>query len=57
MEAADLEGNPAGVQALLSELKHIVEEDSPLDGLHPDTVALYNRLTSSERAARLARTG
>jgi DNA-binding SARP family transcriptional activator len=57
MEAADLEGNPAGVQALLSELKHIVEEDSPLEGLHPDTVALYNRLTSSERAARLARTG
>ena len=57
MQAADLEGNPAGVEALLSELSHIVEEDSPLETLHPETVALYNELTSGERAARLARTG
>jgi DNA-binding SARP family transcriptional activator len=57
MQAADLEGNPAGVEALLSELSHIVEEESPLESLHPETVALYNELTSGERAARLARTG
>jgi hypothetical protein len=57
MQAADLEGNPAGVEALLKELSHIVEEDSPLETLHPETVALYNELTSGERAARLARTG
>ena len=57
MQAADLQGNPAGVEALLSELSHIVEEESPLETLHPETVALYNELTSGERAARLARTG
>jgi len=57
MEAADLEGNLAGVEALMKELAHIVEEDSPLEGLHPETVALYNQLTSGERAApRLSRT-
>lgn len=53
MEAADLEGNTAGVQALMTELRHIVEEDSPLDSLHPETVSLYTTLTSRERAARL----
>jgi hypothetical protein len=52
MEAADLDGNPAGVEALLKELSHVIEEDSPLDSLHPETVALYNRLTN-----RFARTG
>ena len=57
MQAADLEGNPAGVEALMNELAHIVEEDAPLESLHPETVALYNELTSGERAARLARTG
>jgi hypothetical protein len=57
MYAADLDGNRAGVEALLNELTHIVEEDAPLESLHPDTVAVYNELTSGERAARLARTG
>ena len=57
MQAADVDGNPAGVEALLKELSHIVEEESPLETLHPETVALYNELTSGERAARLARTG
>src|SRR5207253_7740378 len=56
MEAADVAGNPAGIEALMKELAHIVEEDSPLEGLHPETVALYNQLTSGERAPRLPRT-
>ncbi|MBV8981563.1 MAG: hypothetical protein JO086_11735 [Acidimicrobiia bacterium] len=56
MEAADLEGNRAGVEALMNELAHVIEEDCPLENLHPETVALYNELTSGERAARLART-
>ena len=47
----------AGVEALMKELSHIVEEDAPLESLHPETVALYTELTSGERAARLARTG
>jgi DNA-binding SARP family transcriptional activator/uncharacterized membrane protein (DUF441 family) len=57
MHAADLEGNPAGVEALMKELAHIVEEDSPLEALHPETVALYNHLTSGERSARLSKAG
>src|SRR5207253_4296857 len=52
MYAADLDGNRAGVEALLNELTHIVEEDAPLDSLHPETVAVFNQLTSGERAAR-----
>lgn len=56
MRAADLEGNLAGVEALLNELSNIVEEDSPLAGLHPETVALYNKLMAGE-PTRLARTG
>ena len=35
----------------MKELSHVVEEDSPLESLHPDTVALYNELTPDERAA------
>jgi len=56
MRAADLDGNLAGVQALLNELAHVVEEDSPLDTLHPETVQLYNDLMSRERPAPLTRT-
>ena len=41
----------------MKELAHIVEEDSPLESLHPETVALYRQLTASERPARLAKTG
>jgi len=57
MQAADLEGNRAGIEALMNELSHIVEDDSPLDALHPETVALYTELTSGERSARLVSTG
>jgi hypothetical protein len=56
MRAADFEGNRAGVEAVLKELAHVVEDDSPLDALHPDTVQLYNELTSRERPAPLTRT-
>jgi DNA-binding SARP family transcriptional activator len=49
MFAADLQGNRAGVESVLNELTHIVEDDAPFDCLHPETVAVYKRLTSGER--------
>lgn len=58
MQVCDLEGNVAGVETLFNELKHIVEEEDGSFGcLHPDTLALYDRLTSAERAAPLVRAG
>jgi hypothetical protein len=51
MFAADLEGNRAGVESVITELSHIVEDEAPFDCLHPETVAVYKRLTSGERLA------
>ena len=45
MRAADLAGNRAGVEAVLAELSHIVEDESPEAGLHPETMAVYRELT------------
>ena len=49
MLVADSEGNRAGVESVLNELTHIVEDEEPLDCLHPETVAVYRQLTSGER--------
>jgi hypothetical protein len=53
MLAANTAGNPAGVDALMRELIHVLDADAePLDDLHPDTISLYKRL----RGTRLLRT-
>jgi DNA-binding SARP family transcriptional activator len=46
MRAADLGGNPAGVEAVMSELVRLVADDiEPLDSVHPSTMDLYRSLT------------
>jgi hypothetical protein len=46
MRAADLGGNPAGVESAMSELVRLVADDiEPLDSVHPSTVELYRSLT------------
>lgn len=45
MRAADLAGNPAGVEAAMVELAHLVADDvEPFDVVHPETLELYRRL-------------
>jgi DNA-binding SARP family transcriptional activator len=46
MRAADLGGNPAGVEAVMRELVKLVGDDiEPLDSVHPSTMELYRSLT------------
>ena len=46
MRAADLAGNPAGVESVMSELVRLVADDiEPLDSVHPSTMELYRSLT------------
>ena len=46
MRAADASGNPAGVEAVMSELiKLVANEIEPLDSVHPSTMDLYRSLT------------
>jgi len=45
MLAYDLAGNPAGIATVMLELEHVVESIEPWDSIHPDTIALYQRLT------------
>jgi DNA-binding SARP family transcriptional activator len=46
MRAADLGGNPAGVEAVMAELVRLVADDiEPLDSVHPSTMELYRSLT------------
>jgi hypothetical protein len=46
LRAADLAGNPAGVEAVMSELLHLVADDvEPFDSIHPETTDLYRSLT------------
>jgi hypothetical protein len=54
LRAADLAGNPAGVESAMAELVRLVAEDvEPYDAVHPDTLALYRTLSRrGERAAR-----
>ena len=46
MRAADVGGNPAGVESAMSELIRLVaNEIEPLDSVHPSTMELYRSLT------------
>jgi hypothetical protein len=45
MLAQDMAGNPAGVEAVMDELCHVVEAVEPYDSIHPETLALYQRLS------------
>jgi DNA-binding SARP family transcriptional activator len=56
MEAADAAGDRAGVEASLRHLALVLEIDGdPLRGVHPETAALYARL--SGRAPQMSRLG
>jgi DNA-binding SARP family transcriptional activator len=46
LRAADLAGNPAGVEAVMAELVRLVADDvEPFDSVHPSTIDLYRSLT------------
>jgi DNA-binding SARP family transcriptional activator len=46
LQAADAAGNPAGVESVMAELVHLVADDvEPFDAVHPETMALYRRLS------------
>jgi hypothetical protein len=49
MVAADAAGNPAGVEAVMEELCEAVEAGNPFDTLHPETLALYEKLSKRQR--------
>jgi DNA-binding SARP family transcriptional activator len=50
MRAADVGGNPAGVDAVMAELIALVAEDiEPLDAVHPSTMDLYRQLSRRQR--------
>jgi hypothetical protein len=52
MRAADLGGNPAGVESAMSELVRLVADDiEPLDSVHPSTMDLYRSLTRGRHIA------
>jgi DNA-binding SARP family transcriptional activator len=52
LRAADLSGNPAGVEAVMSELLHLVADDvEPFDSVHPETTDLYRSLTRRRSSA------
>jgi DNA-binding SARP family transcriptional activator len=53
MKAADLAGNPAGVEAVMSELLQLVGgEVEPYDSVHPETYDLYRSLSRRQVPAR-----
>ncbi len=46
LRAADLAGNPAGVESVMTELvKVVADEREPLASIHPSTLALYRQLS------------
>jgi DNA-binding SARP family transcriptional activator len=49
MLAHDLGGNPAGVEASMRELLAVIEAEVPQDAVHPETLALYERLCPRAR--------
>jgi DNA-binding SARP family transcriptional activator len=51
MCAADLEGNPAGVEAAMADLTRVVAEEGAYGSFHPETVALYRQLSRSWQSA------
>ncbi len=56
MRAADVGGNPAGVEAVMAELIRLVaNEIEPFDSVHPSTMDLYRSLTRRQNGiSRLA---
>jgi DNA-binding SARP family transcriptional activator len=53
MLACDRAGNPAGVETVMDELCEVVATLEPYDDLHPETLALYERLSHRKRARTL----
>ena len=53
MSAADVAGNPAGVESVMAELVRVVSDDiEPFDAVHPDTMTLYRTLSRRSLAPR-----
>ena len=53
MRSADAAGNPAGVEAIMAELVHLVADDvEPFDAVHPETLALYRSLSRRSTSSR-----
>ena len=53
MKAAEAAGNPAGVESVMAELVHLVAEDvEPFDAVHPETLALYRKLSRRSFVSR-----
>jgi DNA-binding SARP family transcriptional activator len=53
LRAADLAGNPAGVEGVMAELVRLVAEGvEPLESVHPSTLQLYRRLTRRRAISR-----
>ena len=51
--AADVAGNPAGVENVMAELVHLVaDEVEPFDAIHPETAALYRSLSRRPLASK-----
>jgi DNA-binding SARP family transcriptional activator len=51
MRAADVDGNPAGVESVMSELIKLVADDiEPFDSVHPSTMDLYRSLSRRRTA-------
>jgi nucleoid-associated protein YgaU len=51
MAAANAAGNPAGVEAVMEELCEAIEAGNPFDTLHPETLAMYEKLSKRQRQA------
>jgi DNA-binding SARP family transcriptional activator len=53
MRAADVAGNPAGVESVMAELAHLVNDEvEPFDAVHPETLELYRALSRRQLASR-----
>jgi Bacterial transcriptional activator domain len=53
MRAADVAGNPAGVESTMAELVHLVSDDvEPFDAVHPETLDLYRMLSRRQLVSR-----
>lgn len=56
LRAADLAGNPAGVESVMSELLRLVGDDvEPFDSVHPETMDVYRSLTRRRATATVPR--
>lgn len=53
MRAADVAGNPQGIESVMSELSRLVAEDvEPFDAVHPETLELYRTLSRRSFSSR-----